>query len=87
MSQPKYTAVRVLIETGAITKFKEIFGHVPIEEVAEDLDWEVSFLHYLVDNPSNVTMNNVKALSDLTNCELEDILKIVLNQFLAERGK
>jgi hypothetical protein len=87
MLDPKYDALRVLIDTGALTYFLDITDHIPAEELAEDLDWELSYLNYVLSHPKIISLDILKPIVDLINCEIDKLLILVMNQYLAEKGE
>lgn len=80
----KYTTLRILIDTGAVTSLRQILDYMPAEILAKDLKDDPGRLIDLFFNTKDITMNEINALAELVDCDFEQMARLVVNQHLAD---
>lgn len=79
-----YTTIRILIETGGITRLPQILDHVPAPTLANDLKMTEADLLHLLSNPGTFNVQHIHAFGELLDVEMDVILTMVTDQFLEE---
>lgn len=69
MKDARYTTIKVLIQAGDITTFKEIFNWIAYTAVAKDLGKNNGTMKKLIDNPERFTLAELWKLADLIGCD------------------
>lgn len=55
-------AIKLLITSGNITSFNEIFNHIPKTVIADQMNWGVTRLEKVMKDPGELTFNECKRL-------------------------
>lgn len=74
----RYTTVKILIERGYITKFDEIFEHIPISIVAKDYGSNYVRLKWKISKPLTFKLIDIKILSGVFGIELHKMIELIL---------
>ena len=86
---PRYKAVKVLIEGRHITEFKEIFTQVPKTIMAHDLGTNNNRMTRLIENVDQFTLADLYKISDLLDVDYKLIFALAHAQHFGndKRGK
>ena len=86
---PRYKAVKVLIEGRHITEFKEIFNQVPKTIMAHDLGTNNNRMTRLIENVDQFTLADLYKISDLLDVDYKMIFALAHAQHFGndKRGK
>jgi len=86
---PRYKAVKVLIEGKHIAEFKEIFTHVPKTIMAHDLGTNNNRMTRLIDHVDQFTLAELYRISNLLNVDYKVIFNLAHAQHfgIKKRGK
>jgi hypothetical protein len=76
----RYTVVRILIEGGHITTFKQIFEYIPPTVVAKD--YGSNYVRFMrpIKNPSNFRLKDIKILASLFQVDSMKMIELIYNQ-------
>jgi hypothetical protein len=84
----RYSTVKVLIETGNIKSFREIFDHIPKSVVYSDLGMNYTRFAKLIDNPALFTLLELITLSGFFGIDPKLMIDLAYGQFLEnKKGK
>ncbi|GAA3945136.1 hypothetical protein GO495_31100 [Chitinophaga oryziterrae] len=78
MKDPRYAAVKSMLETGRITRLKDVFGIIPITVVHKDTAIHYATLHRRIQNPRLLTLDNFIAIAKLIDVKTEVIVSLAL---------
>ena len=78
MKDQRYKAIKSLIESKNIQRFKDIFTIVPISTVREDMKINYNTLRRRIDNVDLLTVRDIRLMAKLF--DVEDILLFQLIQ-------
>ncbi|MCA6441232.1 MAG: hypothetical protein IM598_10695 [Chitinophagaceae bacterium] len=78
MKDQRYKAIKSLIESKNIQRFKDIFTIVPISTVREDMKINYNTLRRRIDNVDLLTVRDIKLMAKLF--DVEDVLLFQLIQ-------
>lgn len=76
----RYKTVKVLIETGTITEFREIFDNIPKTTVAADMGTNYKRLLRLTNDVDQFKIADLFTLARFFEVEKLTLLKLVVNQ-------
>lgn len=76
-SDPRFEAVKALIENGRITRFRDIFEIVPKSVVAEGMGHSYASFAAKMDNPKRFTIGNVVDMAALFDCAREGMFRLI----------
>lgn len=82
----RYTTVKVLIETGTIKSFPEIFETIPKTVVASDLRVNYTHLTKRLNNSEEFTLKELATLADLIGIDSLILIGMVL-KYMKKKGK
>ncbi len=77
---PRYKAVKILIEGKHITEFKEIFTHVPKTIMAHDLGTNNNRMTRLIANVEQFTLDELYKISFLLDVDYKTIFTLAHTQ-------
>src|ERR1044071_9694427 len=77
---PRYKAIKILIEGRHITEFKEIFTHVPKTIMAHDLGTNNNRMTRLITNVDQFTLAELYKISDLLDVDYKTIFTLAHTQ-------
>jgi len=78
LKDQRYKAIKSLIESKNIQKFKDIFTIVPISTVKEDMKINYNTLRRRIDNVDLLTVRDIRLMAKLF--DVEDVLLFQLIQ-------
>jgi hypothetical protein len=86
---PRYKAVKILIEGRHITEFKEIFTHVPKTIMAHDLGTNNNRMTRLIAHVDQFTLAELYKISDLLDVDYKTIFVLAHTQHFGndKRGR
>ena len=79
-----YTTIRILIETGGITRLPQLLDHVTAGKLAGDLKMTEASLLHLLNNPGIFNMKDIHAFSELLDVDMDILLRLITEQFLEQ---
>jgi len=80
----RYESVKVLIETGRIHEFQQIFNYLPKSILAHDLGTNNNRMTRLINHVEQFTLEELFRISHLLGVNYKIILTIVHNQYFGE---
>lgn len=83
----RYNTVKLLIESGNITEFINIFDHIPKSVVANDLGTNYKRLVRLITHTGHFTLDELVTLSNFFDVESKTIVDLAFNQLIRKRVK
>jgi hypothetical protein len=78
---PRYKAVKILIEGKHITEFKEIFTHIPKTIMAHDLGTNNNRMTRLITNVDQFTLAELYKISSLLDVDYKTIFMLAHTQY------
>lgn len=78
MKDQRYKAIKSLIESQNVQRFKDIFTIIPISTVREDMKINYNTLRRRIDNVDLLTVRDIKLMARLF--DVEDVLLFQLIQ-------
>ena len=85
-ARESYRTIKILIEAGSIKKLSELFDHISLEVVAEDLGISHNRLRYKLGNIGKFTINELCNMADLFEVEEMKIVDLAHAQHLSNKG-
>jgi hypothetical protein len=76
----RYTAVKVLIESGHIKIFKQIFDYIPVSVVSNSYGSNYTRFVRLIRNPSQFKLKDLVILASLFDVDSMKMIELVFNQ-------
>jgi len=83
----RYDALKVLIDTGHIKHFNEIFNVIPKSLLRQDLKINNTRITRLIDHPEQLTLDESVTIANLIGIDVEKIIRLVLDQFMFNKSK
>jgi plasmid maintenance system antidote protein VapI len=83
----RYESVKVLIETGRIQEFQQIFNYLPKSILAHDLGTNNNRMTRLINHVEQFTLEELSRISNLLGVNYKTILAIVHNQYFGEQKR
>ena len=77
----RYETIRILIKTGNITEFRQVFSHVRKTAIARDIHANNNRITRLISNAEDFTAKELFIISDLWGVDRNIILDLVYNQY------
>jgi hypothetical protein len=84
---PQYDAVRVLLETGHIKSFPDIFQYIPKTTVYKDLGVNFNRFGRTIYDPSIFTMGELREIAELFGFDPKKLIDIAYEQTLLAKKK
>jgi plasmid maintenance system antidote protein VapI len=78
----RYKTVKVMIETGNVTEFKQMFDHIPKSVVAHDLGTNNNRMTRLISHVEQFTLDELHKISKLVDTDFKVFVNLAANQFL-----
>ena len=82
----RYETIRLLIKTGSITEFRQVFSHVRKTTIARDIHTNNNRITRLITSSEDFTAKELFILSDLWDIDHKTILDLIYNQY-SKKGK
>ena len=76
MKDPRYKAIKSLIETGSIKTLAEVFTIIPLSLVRNDLKINYNTLRKKVDRTELITIKDIMSLASLFEVEPMEVYKL-----------
>ena len=83
----RYNTVKLLIETGHITEFSQIFEHIPKSVVANDLGTNYNRLARLITHTEQFTLEELVTLGSFFDVDSKALVDLAFNQLIRKRVK
>jgi hypothetical protein len=84
---PRYDALKILIEAGYVSNFKEIFDHLPKSILGSDLSINNNRITRLIAHPDQFSVKELSTIASLIGIEPMLIIKLVFAQLDMEQSK
>lgn len=81
----RYDSIKIMIETGHITEFQQIFNYIPKSLLGKHLHTNNPRMTRLVSNVDDLTVQEIVSISTLFNVDYNKITHIVFAQFLKDK--
>ena len=82
----RYETIRLLIQAGSITEFRQVFTHVRKTAIARDIHTNNNRITRLISNAEDFTAKELFIISDLWEVDHKIILDLIYNQY-SKKGK
>lgn len=79
----RYKTVKVMIETGHITEFRQIFDHIPKSVVARDLGTNNNRMTRMITHVEQFNLHELYKISALIDIDFMKVLVLGATQFLS----
>jgi hypothetical protein len=76
----RHKTVKILIETGNITTFADIFEHIPKTTVANELGIHFNRMAGMIKNVNDIKVNDVFLLSGYFEIDAKVLFELIYNQ-------
>ncbi len=76
----RYITAKLVIESGKLAEFRDIFTHVPKTRVAIDAGMHFYRINKIIDNPDTIKAEEIFLLSSLFDTDAKLIFDLVYNQ-------
>ncbi|HEX6429428.1 MAG TPA: hypothetical protein VF008_17170 [Niastella sp.] len=81
----RYDSIKIMIETGHITEFQQIFNYIPKSLLGKHLHTNNPRMTRLVSNVDDLTVHEIVSISTLFNVDYNKITHIVFAQYLKDK--
>ena len=81
----RYETIRLLIKSGSITDFRQVFSHVRKTTIARDIRTNNNRITRLMTKAEEFTVEEVFIISELWGIDHKVILELIYNQY--KKGK
>ena len=81
----RYDSIKIMIETGHITEFQQIFNYIPKSLLGKHLHTNNPRMTRLVSNVDDLTVHEIFSISSLFNVDHTKITHIVFAQYLKDK--
>jgi hypothetical protein len=81
----RYDSIKIMIETGHITEFQQIFNYIPKSLLGKHLHTNNPRMTRLVSNVDDLTVHEIVSISTLFNVDYTKITHIVFAQYLKDK--
>jgi hypothetical protein len=81
----RYDSIKIMIETGHITEFQQIFNYIPKSLLGKHLHTNNPRMTRLVSNVDDLTVHEIVSISALFNVDYNKITHIVFAQYLKDK--
>jgi len=78
----RYSAIKVLIQAGHITSFRQIFDHLPVSLVYKNLGMNYTRFKKLINNTPLFTMAELIRFANLLDMDPKIIIDLSYQQYL-----
>jgi hypothetical protein len=80
-------ALKFLVEGGLISRYGQLFDHIPKSVLAKELGLNYQSLCSYINNPSKICFSHLIALSDKTGITLSAVANLVVKDLLYKPKK
>lgn len=81
----RYDSIKIMIETGHITEFQQIFNYIPKSLLGKHLHTNNPRMTRLVSNVDDLTVHEIVSISTLFKVDYNKITHIVFAQYLKDK--
>ena len=81
----RYDSIKIMIETGHITEFQQIFNYIPKSLLGKHLHTNNPRMTRLVAEVDDLTVQEIVSISMLFDVDYDKITHIVFTQYLKDR--
>jgi plasmid maintenance system antidote protein VapI len=85
-NDPRYGAVKVLIEEGYVSYFRDIFQHLPKSVLGFSMGINNTRITRLIHHPDQFTINELNRIAALFDIEPAKIIKLVYAQLQIQQN-
>ena len=86
MAKDKRTkTVKILIEGGHVTEFKEVFDHIPKTAVADELGIHFNRMSRMINNVNDIKVNDIFLFSGYFDIDAKVLFGLIYNQRAAKK--
>lgn len=78
MKDPRYKAIKSLIESKGLTSLKDIFTIIPLTVIKKDLKMNYDTLRRRVNNSATLTSNDIIGMASLFEVDPIDVFRLVV---------
>jgi hypothetical protein len=83
----RFEPIKVMIEGGQITEFKQIFEYIPKSVVGQSIHRNNPGITRLLSSVDDLTIHEVFSLSEVMDVDHMVLTKVVFNQYLNDHNK
>lgn len=84
---PRYNAIKGLLQAGVITRFTDIFTWIPPSVVARDLHTNGTRLKRMIKNPEEFQLKEIYAIAHLIGCDPKKLGLMAVAEIKEKKGK
>jgi hypothetical protein len=81
----RYESVKVMIESGRIHEFQQIFNFLPKSIMAHDLGTNNNRMTRLINHVEQFTLDELFRISQLLEINYKTVLNLIHNQYFGEK--
>jgi len=81
LKDQRYYAIKSLIETDKLHSLIDVFKIIPLTIVRSDMHANYTTLRKRIISSANITVNDIKQMSELFDVDPGEILKLALNDY------
>lgn len=82
----RHKTVKILIETGNVTTFADIFEHIPKTTVADDLGIHFNRMARMISNVNDIKVNDIFLFSGYFEIDAKVLFELIYNQKSIKKG-
>lgn len=87
MMDQRYTTIKVLMESGHITTFRQIFDYIPKTVVYKDLKVNFTRFSKAILDPSGLSMGELRTLAEFFQIDTKKLIYMAYMQTLISKNK
>jgi hypothetical protein len=76
----RHKTVKILIETGNVLEFKDIFEHIPKTTVADELGIHFNRMARMISNVNEIKVNDIFLFSGYFEIDAKVLFELIYNQ-------
>jgi hypothetical protein len=80
MKDKRHKTVKILIETGNVTTFADVFEHIPKTTVADELGIHFNRMARMISNVNEIKVNDVFLFSGYFEIDAKVMFELIYNQ-------
>jgi len=87
MMDQRYTTIKVLMESGHITTFRQIFDYIPKTVVYKDLRVNFNRFSKAILDPSGLSMGELRTLAEFFGIDTKKLIDMAYLQMLTSNNR
>lgn len=87
MMDSRYTTIKVLMASGHITTFRQIFNYIPKTIVYKDLRVNFKRFSKAILNPSGLSLGELRTLAEFFDIDTKKLIDMAYMQTLTSKNK